>query len=125
VQLDLFGYPAWTNENFLHFPTDSQRVLALVQLASEGHADQLLMSHDVCQKMQLSSRGGFGYAHIPSHVAALFAALGAPPDLFQRLGVSTPRRLLSWDRLAAADPRQADVEDVNAKPSRLSSRAMD
>jgi phosphotriesterase-related protein len=100
VELDLFGYPAWTNENFLHFPTDSQRVAALLQLASEGFADQLLMSHDVCQKMQLTSRGGFGYAHIRAHVARLFEALGAPPDLYQRLGVSTPRRLLCWDGAA-------------------------
>jgi phosphotriesterase-related protein len=102
VELDLFGYPAWTNENFLHFPTDSQRISALVQLASEGFAGQLLMSHDVCQKMQLTSRGGFGYAHILSHVAALFEALGAPPDLYHRLGVTTPRRLLSWDRATSS-----------------------
>src|SRR5260370_32711694 len=98
VELDLFGYPAWTNENFLHFPTDSQRISALVQLASEGFADQLLMSHDVCQKMQLTSRGGFGYAHIPAHVAALFEALGPPPDLYHRLGVAAPRPPLCWDR---------------------------
>jgi len=96
VELDLFGYPAWTNENFLHFPTDSQRVAALIQLASEGFADQLLISHDVCQKIQLTSRGGFSYAHIPSHIAPLFAALGAPADLFQRITVDTPRRLLGW-----------------------------
>ena len=89
---------AWTNANFLHFPTDSQRISALMQLASEGYADQLLMSHDVCQKMQLTSRGGFGYAHIPAHVAALFEALGAPSDLYHRMGVTTPRRLLCWDR---------------------------
>jgi predicted metal-dependent phosphotriesterase family hydrolase len=56
------------------------------------------MSHDVCQKIQLTSRGGFGYAHIPGHVAALFEALGAPPDLYHRLGVANPRRLLCWDR---------------------------
>ena len=40
----------------------------------------------------------FGYAHIPAHVPALFEALGAPPDLYQRLGVANPRRLLCWDR---------------------------
>jgi predicted metal-dependent phosphotriesterase family hydrolase len=56
----------------------------------------------VCQKMQLTSRGGFGYAHILSHVAALFEALGAPPDLYHRLGVTTPRRLLSWDRATSS-----------------------
>jgi phosphotriesterase-related protein len=96
VEFDLFGYPAWTNGNFLHFPTDSQRVAALMQLASEGFADQLLISHDVCQKMQLTSRGGFAYAHIPSHVVLLFEALDAPADLFSRITVDTPRRLLGW-----------------------------
>jgi phosphotriesterase-related protein len=96
VELDLFGYPAWTDANFLHFPTDSQRVTALLQLASEGYVDQLLMSHDVCQKMQLTSRGGFSYAHIPAHVGPLFEALEAPPDVYPRLTVSTPRRLLCW-----------------------------
>jgi len=34
---------------------------------------------------------------IPAHVAALFESL-APPDLYYRLGVTTPRRLLCWDR---------------------------
>jgi phosphotriesterase-related protein len=96
VELDLFGYPAWTNDNFLNFPTDSQRVMALMQLASEGFADQLLISHDVCQKLQLTSRGGFAYAHIPAHVKPLFAALDAPADLFARITVDTPRRLLGW-----------------------------
>jgi phosphotriesterase-related protein len=96
VELDLFGYPAWTNANFLHFPTDSQRVSALLELAAEGFSNQLLMSHDVCQKMQLTTRGGFGYAHIPTNVRSLFEALQAPPDLFKKLTVETPRRLLCW-----------------------------
>src|SRR5260370_2629476 len=68
----------------------------ITELASEGFADQLLMSHDVCQKMQLTSRGGFGYAHIPAHVAALFVALGAPPNLYHRPGVTTPSPPLCW-----------------------------
>jgi phosphotriesterase-related protein len=41
IEMDLFGYPAWTNANFLHFPTDSQRAEALLQLASDGWSSQL------------------------------------------------------------------------------------
>jgi phosphotriesterase-related protein len=96
VELDLFGYPAWTNANFLHFPTDAQRAEALLQLASEGWQAQLLMSHDVCQKMQLTSRGGFGYAHIPTRVIPLLRTLGAAEEFLNQMGVITPARLLCW-----------------------------
>jgi phosphotriesterase-related protein len=96
VELDLFGYPAWTNANFLHFPTDAQRAEALLQLASDGWGKQLLLSHDVCQKMQLTSRGGFGYAHILTRVVPLLRTLGASEGLLQQMGVATPARLLCW-----------------------------
>ena len=96
VEMDLFGYPGWTNANFLHFPTDSQRAEALIELATEGWGSQLLMSHDVCQKMQLTSRGGFGYAHILARVVPLLQTLGASDSLIQQMGVATPARLLCW-----------------------------
>ncbi|MBV9600271.1 MAG: hypothetical protein JOZ87_25895 [Chloroflexi bacterium] len=96
VELDLFGYPAWTNANFLHMPTDAQRGEALLQLASEGWSRQLLISHDVCQKMQLTSRGGFGYAHILRRGVPLLRTLGASDELLQQMGVETPAHLLCW-----------------------------
>lgn len=96
VEMDLFGYPAWSNANFLHVPTDAQRAEALLQLASEGWDKQLLLSHDVCQKMQLTSRGGFGYAHILTRVVPLLEVLGASRTLIQQMGVGTPARLLGW-----------------------------
>ncbi len=96
VELDLFGYPAWTNANFLHMPTDAQRAETVLQLASEGWSEQLLMSHDVCQKMQLTSRGGFGYAHLLKRVVPLLRTLGATEELLGQIGVATPARLLCW-----------------------------
>jgi phosphotriesterase-related protein len=96
VELDLFGYPGWTNANFLHMPTDCQRAEALLQLASEGWSSQLLMSHDVCQKMQLTSRGGFGYDHILTRVVPLLLSLGASESFLHQMGVLTPARLLCW-----------------------------
>jgi phosphotriesterase-related protein len=95
VEMDLFGYPGRTNANFLHFPTDSQQAEAMLQLASVGWDSQLLMSHDVCQKMQLTSRRGYGYAHILTRVVPLLQTLGASDELIQ-IGVRTPARLLCW-----------------------------
>jgi phosphotriesterase-related protein len=96
VELDLFGYPGWSNANFLHLPTDSQRAQALLQLASQGWGSQLLMSHDVCQKMQLTSRGGFGYEHILMRVVPLLKTLGGSDEFIRQIGVETPARLLCW-----------------------------
>jgi phosphotriesterase-related protein len=96
VEFDLFGFPVWPSGNFLHAPTDTQRLEALFSLAELGFASQLLMSHDVCMKMQLPAWGGFGYDHILSNVVPLFEMLGGDPSLVDQLGRSNPRRLLCW-----------------------------
>ena len=99
VEFDLFGFPIWNSGNFLHAPTDTQRVQSLLELAELGYADQLLMSHDVCMKMQMPDFGGFGYSHILENVVPIFELLdaGAGGSLVGRLGRDNPRRLLCWD----------------------------
>jgi phosphotriesterase-related protein len=96
VEFDLFGFPIWNAGNFLHMPTDTRRVQAIMDLAGRGYAAQLLMSHDVCMKMQLPDWGGFGYAHIPSNVLPIFELLGAEPGLVGQITRDNPRRLLCW-----------------------------
>lgn len=96
VEFDLFGFPAWTGGPLLHAPTDTDRLEALIGFAESGWASQLLMSHDVCQKIQLKAFGGFGYGHILENVRPLFETLGAPEGLFTQMTIDTPRRLLTW-----------------------------
>lgn len=96
VEFDLFGFPGWTANWYLDMPTDTQRVRTLLQPADEGAHEQLLVSHDVCMKMQLSNWGGFGYAHLPAAVAPIFAQLSDSDDLLQQCAVANTRRLLCW-----------------------------
>ena len=96
VELDLFGYPAWSAGWFVDMPTDAERVRTVLALAAEGYGGQLLLSHDICMKMQLTRWGGFGYAHLPGAVSGLFEALGGSIDVLHRCAVDTPRRLLAW-----------------------------
>jgi phosphotriesterase-related protein len=96
VEFDLFGFPIWNAGNFLHMPTDTRRVQSIMDLADRGYAAQLLMSHDVCMKMQLPDWGGFGYAHIPSNVLPIFELLGAEAGLAGQITRDNPRRLLCW-----------------------------
>ena len=96
VEFDLFGFPIWNTGNFLHAPTDTRRVQSLLVLADRGYSSRLLMSHDVCMKMQLPDWGGFGYAHIPTNVVPIFEMLGSDPALVGQLTRDNPRRLLCW-----------------------------
>lgn len=96
VEFDQFGYPAWTGGPFAHAPTDTQRLNSVLQLASEGFARQLLLSHDVCQKIQLPQFGGFGYSHLLENVQPLFIELGGTNELFDQLTRENPGRLLCW-----------------------------
>ena len=98
VEFDLFGFPIWTAGNFLHMPTDTQHVQSILDLADLGYASQLLMSHDVCMKMQLPTWGGFGYEHILANVSPVFAMLGGDAGLVDQLGRENPRKLLCWAR---------------------------
>jgi phosphotriesterase-related protein len=97
VELDLFGYPAWNRSWVFDMPTDTQRARTLIGLAGDGYADQIFVSHDVCMKMQMSSYGGYGYAHILDAVGETFETLTGSRDLLMHFGIDNTRRVLCWD----------------------------
>ena len=57
-------------------PTDDERIAALLELIGAGFGGQLVHSHDVCLKSQLTRFGGPGYAHIPRVVRSRLLAAG-------------------------------------------------
>jgi phosphotriesterase-related protein len=62
------AFDLWGDEDLYgadRMPTDDERVAALLELIRHGFGAQLVHSHDVCLKSQLTRFGGPGYAHIP------------------------------------------------------------
>jgi phosphotriesterase-related protein len=96
VEFDFFGSTWWPHEWYLHFPTDPQRLVALSELAGEGFASQLLVSHDVCTRVQLTQYGGFGYGYLRSVVPGMMEALELDAGLLDQFMIENPRRLLTW-----------------------------
>lgn len=96
LELDLFGMPLWQRGNWVHAPGDTLRVERLLELAAAGHASRLLVSQDVCMKVQLRAWGGFGYGHLLANVRELFGTLGGDEALWRTLTVENPARLLAW-----------------------------
>ena len=75
---------------------DRERVAAVAQLVGEGFADQLLLSHDIATKIQLTAWGGFGYVHLLRTLPPFFERRGVDAATLRRVMVDNPARWLAW-----------------------------
>ena len=97
LEFDTFGAEWGKEEWHSPMPTDLQRIAAIRRLIDHGHGSQVLISHDVCTKVQLSAYGGHGFTYIRESVIPLMLARGfteAEVDLITR---RNPARLLGPD----------------------------
>lgn len=77
------------------FGHDSWRVRFAKRLIEEGHADQLLFSHDVCLKTDLRKFGGPGYSHILENIVPMLKAIGVDGATIDRILIDNPARALA------------------------------
>lgn len=98
VEYDLFGQFEFSEDGFWPPPPmDLERVEALRELWELGCGDRLLVSHDVCLKMHQVAYGGFGFAHLPAHVARVMRSLGGLSDRqIETMFQTNPARWLKW-----------------------------
>ena len=69
-------------------------------LVAAGHADRLLLSHDLFLKAMLRRFGGNGLAYVPVAFADRLCRAGLDAGLVASLMTDNPRRL--FERAAAA-----------------------
>ena len=79
-------------------PTDDQRVDALLRLLDAGWSGQILLSQDVCTKLQLLRFGGKGYSHVLTAIVPRLRAAGLGQPAISELLVDNPRRFLTGRR---------------------------
>ena len=84
VQFDTFRHASGP-----HF---ERRVEFIVNLVDAGFADQILVSHDVCETTHLRSNGGQGFTAIPAALRQRFEELDMP-EVYHALTVANPRRV--------------------------------
>ena len=76
-------------------PRDAERIDCLMRLLDDGRASQLLLSHDICSRLQLHRYGGPGYDHVPTTIADRLRTAGASQHDLDLMLVANPRRLLT------------------------------
>lgn len=70
------------------------RVRGVVELCRRGFTNQILLSHDVCNKTHLVEFGGTGFAYIPITFVGLLKNAGLNDDEIYQLTVMNPRMAL-------------------------------
>jgi len=73
-----------------------ERIAGLVmELARRGHAERILLSHDVGQTAELRRFGGRGFTYLTETFLPRLRTAGASEDLIATLTVLNPRAFLS------------------------------
>ncbi|MGH3239319.1 MAG: phosphotriesterase family protein [Spirillospora sp.] len=81
---------------------DHKIARGIADLVEDGHADRLLLGHDVCQKIQLKRYGGQGYGYIPDHFLPALRRLGVADEAIETIMVDNPARALTFTAPAPA-----------------------
>ena len=100
-------FPSGSRANYPNFwcPSDQLRAKAVAVLVDGGLGDRLLLSHDVCFKIELERFGGFGYGHILRTFGSNLVDYGLDPTLLRQILVSNARGFLCPD--GGPDPAAA------------------
>lgn len=95
VEFDLFGHH-YFDASFGDYwmPGDGERVALLAELTERGYTRQLLISQDVCMKMQLTEYGGGGYTYLSDWVEPRMRAAGIGTSAIHQMRVENPATLL-------------------------------
>ncbi|PZT77574.1 MULTISPECIES: phosphotriesterase family protein [unclassified Streptomyces] len=80
----------------LFLTSDHKVARGIAELVERGHAGQILLGHDVCQKIQLKKYGGQGYDYIPRHFLPALRRLGVSESALHTIMVDNPARALAF-----------------------------
>ncbi len=99
LEFDMFGiegiYPVTAFPTPIDVPSDQGRIRQIIQLIAEGYLGQILISQDVCLKIQLSCFGGGGYSHILTTTIPVMLQKGVTKEQIHTIMVNNPKRLLA------------------------------
>lgn len=102
IEFDCFGHEFYCDNGAMDgpwpfkFSSDRERVTGLVRMIEAGYADRLLLSQDVCVKMQLRQYGAFGYAHVLENIVPMLLRAGVTREQIDMMLVHNPARVFAY-----------------------------
>jgi phosphotriesterase-related protein len=105
IEYSSMGREYYEDASGLSWGNDERRIGWLQELVAQGYAERIVLSQDVCMKMDLRTYGGNGYGHVLTAVVDRMLRQGIPAGAIETMLVHNPRRILAVDldeaRLAA------------------------
>ncbi|MQA30927.1 MAG: phosphotriesterase [Luteitalea sp.] len=92
IQFDLLGRSPTVRTRI----TDTDVAKGIVELIKAGYNDRILLSQDVCTKVQLKSFGGSGYSFVVEQFIPYLKRLGVTDAQVNTIMVENPRRALTF-----------------------------
>jgi phosphotriesterase-related protein len=86
-------------------PSVEDTVAAVRGLVEDGHADRLLLSHDVFLKAMWTRNGGNGYGYVPTAFLPRLVEAGVPAATATGLMTANPAALFVAAARSVAVPR--------------------
>ena len=101
LEYDHFGGYEDTSRSYLggrydHAVSDVQAMESIEFLISEGHGDQVLISHDVNWKFQHTTHGGKGIAYILENLVPRMRKRGFTDEQIDAILIENPKRALTF-----------------------------
>jgi phosphotriesterase-related protein len=96
INFDHFGLEFYRDAAGSRFLCDTERVDKITRLVKDGYASQIMLSHDVCMKMQLRRYGGFGYDHILRSIVPMLRMTGVDAGMIRQMLELNPSRFLPF-----------------------------
>ena len=94
LEYDLFGregyYPMMYR--LIDLPTDHHRINEIMDLIGAGYLNQILISHDIWNKFQRFTYGGWGYDHILRNTVPVMRKKGMTEEQINTILVENPKR---------------------------------
>lgn len=97
VEIDLFGYIWFPFDTEFPFPSDDGRIYLIRKLIEKGYDDQILISHDLSEKIHISRFGGFGLDHILRNVVPQMKRKGIGNEQIKNIIIRNPGKLLAFE----------------------------
>lgn len=97
LEYDTFGYDGIYPLVITPYdmPNDAIRINEIIELIADGYLNQILISQDICEKLQLGCFGGMGYSHILNNIIPLMRQKGVTEAQINTIMVENPKRVLS------------------------------
>jgi phosphotriesterase-related protein len=97
LEFDLFGWEtSYYSLADLDMPSDAQRIGYVKGLVEQGHAEQVVLAHDVCTKHRQSRYGGHGISHILENIVPRMRERGISAEDVNSMLVDNPARALTF-----------------------------